>query len=259
MSLVIGTYASLAYVHLQLEAWRRHCADMPCLVRDDCSHERDRLSGLCRDYGADFESNTRRRGHVVGDMLVFTRGLAWAASVGTNLLVKFSRRWIPLMPWQDALGRLASESQSPTLCARCTHHGFGFRSECVAMHVPTWIATEAMQPLCREIQAASLVDASLSPAESGILVEAVVHNSARRAYKARPRACDEYEIAHPRPHGCDSYAEWPMMGSDRVSRREGVLWHEWSRPEEYHRALVEWGIRDYSLADLADVNTDRHA
>ena len=109
MSLVIGTYASLAYVHLQLEAWRRHCADMPCLVRDDCSHERDRLSGLCRDYGADFESNTRRRGHVVGDMLVFTRGLAWA-------LARFEKARAPwsISGSQSLSPRKSRESSGPS-------------------------------------------------------------------------------------------------------------------------------------------------
>ena len=147
IGLIVGTYAALPYVHLQLEAWRRNCRDVRVLVHDDCSPQRRALKLLCDEYGVEFQSTPSRCGHVVGDLSVFLCGLQWAAKRNVEILVKLSRRFIPLVPWQRELSRLAYESQYATYSGLCRHHGYGFRTECMAMHVPSWTQHGGADPI----------------------------------------------------------------------------------------------------------------
>ena len=253
MALVIGTSASVPYIHLQLEAWRRNCAEMPVLIHDDASADAARLAALCAEYGAEFYTNATRRGHVPGDMLAYINGLAWAGRMDVELLVKFSRRWIPLTPWQGELGRLAFASQCATFSGRCSANGFGFRSECVAIHVPTWIATDALLPIREALaRGESLAPETLADQQPFILVEGVVHRAAARAHAARCAECIAYETDHPPNRGCGNYAEWPLLGTSRREPRAHLLWHNASRAHEYHRALLQWGIDRYSAEDFID-------
>jgi len=121
LGLVIGTYGSVPYIHLHLESWIRNCRDVPVLIHDDCSPHRDQLEDLCRDYGVDFYSNPSRCGHIVGDMMIYPHALHWAEERGLDILVKFSRRFVPVIPWQNELGLLAYKTQQATFSGRCEH------------------------------------------------------------------------------------------------------------------------------------------
>jgi len=242
--IIIGTYAAVPQVHLQLESWRRFCPGVRLIVSDDASPKRDQLASLCRDYDAEFRSNETRSGHVVGDMQVFLDGIQWATDMGLDMLVKFSRRWIPLTPWIHTAHVLFSESGAPTLSARCIYHRFGFRSEAIAMHVPMWIETDAVHPIREHIEQAKR--------GNYVLVEAVIHQAAQRAFEARPARCREFETRCPHKPGCGGYIAWPWMKESRVHPRSDVLWHEWARAHEYHRAALQWGIECYSIHDFVD-------
>lgn len=252
--LVIGTYASVPYVHLQLEARRRNHPHVACLVVDDGSGASDKLRELCEAYGADFLGLAPRRGHVAGDMTAFVEGMEWARQGGIKFLVKFSRRWIPLVPWVSEMVDLFSLSEAPTLSARCEFHGFGFRSECVAMDVAAWIGTDAMAPLRSNIEGAMrLVDPRVNADNQHIfLVEHIVHQAATRAAAAAAPKWKADQVTHPPHPGCDNYTPWPLMGNSRRQRRDDVLWHEWARAEDYLRALNEWGITAYTMDDMID-------
>ncbi len=241
VGLTIGTFASVPYMHLQLESRRRFCPEIPCLVQDDGSPDADRLKALCAEYGAEFFSPETRSGHVVGDMLVFVNGLEWACARQLDFLVKFSRRWIPLSPWHSDMLALLETSDAPTLSARCTIHGFGFRSECVGMKVSAWNHENVTKPIIDDVTR-----------RHSSLVEATVHRAAQNAFQFRSEQCKAYEAQHPRPLGCDGYVEWPWMGNSRRTQRADILWHEWARAHEYHRALIQWGIRCYSPEDFMD-------
>ena len=248
LGLIIGTYAAVPYVHLQLECWRRHCQDVALLVHDDCSPQWREIRALCRDYGAEFSTNPSRLGHVVGDMVVYERGLDWALQREVELLVKFSRRFVPLIEWQSSLVTLACESQFATYSGLCQFHGFGFRTEALAMHVQSWLTYHGLEPIQAQI---ALGDSSL--------VEAVVHMGAQQVHAHACLACQIYETAHQPPPHTSGYAHWPLMGNNRCQPRADVLWHESCRPVEYHRALIQYGIHRYLDDDFEDASANIRA
>src|SRR4051812_17433137 len=90
VGMVVGTFAAVPYIHLQLEARRRFYPGVPLLVHDDGSHRVADLRKLCARYGCDFEHNERRQPPCVGDLTAFVGGLLWADARGLDLLVKVS-------------------------------------------------------------------------------------------------------------------------------------------------------------------------
>ena len=138
VGLVIGTYAALPHVHFQLETLRRHHPHVAVLVHDDGSHQRAELEGLCTQYGASFTSTSGHTGRYKGDLSTFLAGFEWARQNGYQYLVKFSLRFIPIKPWLQELQELAYYTQYATYSYLCASTGFGFRTECLAAHLPSW-------------------------------------------------------------------------------------------------------------------------
>jgi hypothetical protein len=242
--LVISTFGAAPYIHLQLEAWRRLCRDLPVLVIDDCSNEQERLKELCDCYGAEFISNKERAGHFSGDMKAIITGFVWAQKSGIELLVKFSRRWIPLVSWQDNLIAIARESQFATYSGSCPVWGFRFRTEAIALHVPSWLHHGGLEFIREYADGANFS-----------IVEWVFHQSAKSVFERRCIANRLYADANPTSAGLEFCGYWPLLGMGRHSPQAGVLWHLWAKPHEYLRALQQWGIFDYSIEELEGVVT----
>ena len=200
IGLVIGTFAAVPYIHLQLEARRRLYPHVPLLVHDDASPAQEELRRLCGEYGCEFETNDRRLPSHVGDVSCFVGGLLWAQQNHLDILVKLSRRFLPLEDWTTELRDLALASQYPTFCNVTKTFGFGFRSECVGMAVREWISDRAHEQL------AMIAITAESP-----FVEALVHNIARRLAEFR----------------CERAVRW-MRWWDRARRSE------WLRSVELH-------------------------
>jgi hypothetical protein len=234
IGLVIGTHASTAYVHMGLETCKRHCPEVEVLVHDDASAEQDRLRELCRRYGASFEVNSARLRHSVGDMSAFLGGLLWSRRRCHDILVKFSRRFVPTRNWTDELTALARESQEATYSNVCRTLKIGFRSEAVAMHPPSWA------PAVESLRAAVM-------AREDAFVEGVVHGMAGRI---RPcaRAAD-YRRAFPPGPGSGGYCPWPLLGESRFVKVPGLLWHGSRSPGDYLAVSLEWGL-PYSIEDF---------
>ena len=116
---VIGTFAAVPYIHLQLEARRRFYPQVPLLVHDDGSNKSGELRALCDKYDCDFESNTTRQPPRVGDLTTFVGGLWWAQHRGLDVLLKVSRRWVFLVDWQPSLAALALHPFPLTSFQRC--------------------------------------------------------------------------------------------------------------------------------------------
>lgn len=250
VGVVIGTYAAVPYVHLQLESLKRFHPGTPCLVVDDGSPDRDRLAALCHTYGAEFRSRAARIGHIPGDMTAFLLGLDWARAQGVKLLVKFSRRWIPVAPWMDEARKLWVETGAATLNNHCSFHSFGFRSECVAMDVDLW--TGSTREIERRLADAVKLGPSMTAEQQNFfLVEGIIHQAALTAEAKAPERYREWRAAHPPRKHCEGYAEWSWMGTDRRTPRPHVLWHEWTRAERYRAKLLEWGI-DYPVSAFID-------
>ena len=145
IGLVIGTVKSVAMVHLQLEMAARMFGrgGLPILVVNDGDTETewsaDSLRKICDDYGADFYAGPHI-GHATGDLRVFVKGLEWSEDRNVQILVKLSRRYVPLVPWRHKLLCLASANQQCAVFARrnCDRADGLFRTDCIALRVRKW-------------------------------------------------------------------------------------------------------------------------
>lgn len=244
VGLVVGTFASVAYIHLHLEARSRFYPTIPLLIHDDGSPKQEELRELCERYECEFERNDRRQPPCVGDVSCFLGGLLWAERKGLGLVVKMSRRFLPLRDWVPELQRLAIDSQYPTYCSYTDTFGFGFRSECVGMAVNEWVAHKMPQELAR---------IALDPHSP--FVEAEIHNLARRlaSFRCRRAVAWDEEQRGPRPDDRNGYAPWDFMGTDRCTKYAGYLWHDSATPREYHGLSRLWDL-PYSEQDFIDPN-----
>lgn len=255
VGVVIGTYGSVPYIHMHLEARARFNPDAPYLVIDDGSPKAFEISKLCGKYGVEFVKNQKREGHVPGDMLVFVNGHRWAKERDIGLLVKMSRRWVPLEMWHKDLVRIWQQSHATTLNARCVGHGFGFRSECVAMDVKAWSGRDVMRPILDKIAEARDRLTPETPIwaqpHDGLLVEGIIHRAAANASNYGDPFWRKYLEHNPPEKGTGHYAKWPFMGDNRRKRQPNYLWHEWAPIREYKKVLKDWGIDGYCDDDFS--------
>ena len=242
--LVIGTYASVPYIHLSLENWQRNFPHIPVLVHDDCSPKQAQLKELCKKYGAAFSSNTVNRGHTVGDTTSFIAGWSWAKDHDIDILVKFSRRFLPLYNWLPDLEALARLTQYPTFSNVCHNLKWGFRSECVGMHIPTWERANVLDTIKKEVIW-----------KQEMFCEHFWHEMARRVHSFTSPANISYTLKHPKDDWCSGYAPWPLLGTDRTKKVEGLIWHHSCTPDEYYAVSFAWGLRynrnDFGLPEGA--------
>ena len=244
LGVVVGTYAAVPYIHLQLEARRRLFPHVPLLVHDDGSHVADQLKDLCDGYGADFEVNCRRLPHHLGDLSAFVGGLKWAQCRQIDVLLKLSRRWLFLVDWTDDLRRLALASQQATFSNYTRNYGFGFRTECVALATRQWASPAFVRDAVERINAGRHV-----------FVENYIHVF---AIKFHDEGCGEalqWSREHPVPDERRGYAPWPLMGTDRIVPDPSgkYLWHDSHPPRAYASQAAAWGL-PYQEADFADPN-----
>lgn len=236
VGVVVGTYGSPGYVRLQLENLRRQYPWMPAAVCDDGSPFARQLSDVCDHYDAELFLNTKRLPVGAGDLNCFRTGLFWAKSVGVDLLVKFSRRWLFLDDWRKPLLELARETQAPTFSSSCAGYGFGFRTECIGMHVRSWMKGHFVDDVHDRTQR-----------DDWFLPEAFVHQHATMVLDkiGRPRLKQDV--------GDGTYAYWKEMGTDRKVKQSHVIWHDCDPPEAYYQLALKYGLDvtpdDFRLRD----------
>lgn len=242
VGLVVGTYAAVPYIHLQLEARRRFYPNVPLLIHDDGSPRIAPLRELCKQYGSDFEYNEQRQPPCLGDLTAFVGGLLWAASRNLDLLVKVSRRWLFQVDWEQSLNVLAVQSQYATFCSYTTSFQFGFRTECVGMAVGVWSGADFLNDAKKRINQGT-----------SLFVEGYVHEFARRYERHNCAIAETWREAHPMPEDRNGYALWTLLGTDRCERSPYFLWHDSCGPQDYLAVSREWGL-PYTLDDFNDPN-----
>lgn len=244
VGLVIGTFAAVPYVHLQLEARRRYCPQVPVLVHDDFSPFRGELSALCRRYGSDFESNSERMPHHLGDLSAFIGGLKWAERRGIELLVKLSRRWVFLTDWAASARDLAFESQYATLSSYTISYGFGFRTECIGMAVKLWAGPRFFRSAIEKINI-----------RKHVFIENYIHNFAVDFEQMNCTHADAWKAQHPMADDRQGYAQWPLMGTDRITAAPAAeyIWHDSHKPAAYAALAAEWRL-PYAEHHFSDPN-----
>ena len=211
--IVIGTYGTPAYVALGLEAKKRFCPDVPALVHDDCSDAGDEVYGVCRRYGADYVTTQSRKGHQVGDLSAFLAGMQWARSRDLDVLVKFSRCYVPIFDWRESLEAVAN-GEAATFGNKDKMHPLLLRTEAVALRVREWFSRQAVDEIARATQ-------QPSPAAEGLML--------KLAAKASHRA---------------PLAVWPAVSDNGFRPAAGfpTLWHLHSRANDYYELSASWGL-----------------
>ena len=229
VGIVVGTYSSVPYVHLQLESRKRFCPETPCLVVDDGSPDYSVLCKLCKEYGADFFGNPRRLGHVCGDMSVFVHGIRWAITKNLCLVVKLSRRWLMMRPWVQELKDLAYCNQMPTYSNKCDANGFGFRSECMAMHAESWMQVVPTLMWGIEMDWKDLAEAFYD-----------------QRCSQKIQLCN---VAQKIPTRQYASTDWSIIGTNRNQKQKDVVWHCANPPSDYFEVSNKWKL-PYTLADF---------
>jgi hypothetical protein len=244
IGLVIGSYAAMPYVHLHLETARQKYPLVSILVQDDGSPCQSELKNLCDTYGADFQSNPERLPNMVGDLQVYAAGLEWAKVNGINLLYKFSRRFIPVMNWVPEAHTAALLSQAATFSSHCTKCNFGFRTESVGFHVPSWIDSGLHADIVKQVSN-----------RTSHFVEGYMHGLARHFIGKVCRKNDAWVLNHPEPDSRNGYTHMRFMGTNRFAVNPEALWHDVDQPIIYYRQARTLGITRYALEDFNDPNS----
>lgn len=242
VGLVVGTFAAAPYIHLQLESRRQNYPNLPLLVHDDGSALREELSAMCLRYDADFVASEHRHPHFVGDLAAFVAGFDWARQNNFDLLVKFSRRFIPLFDWVRELQELAFITQYATYSSRCVHYDFGFRTECIAMHVQSWFTSGAVDKIREQVLS-----------NESAFVEKFIHDLAREVHKGNCEQNRQFEKFGDKPYSVAAYGDWMLSGISRHLPRPNVLWHDYADPEIYAEHARAYGL-EYTAQVFADPN-----
>jgi len=228
VALVLSTFGSVPYVHTHLELIERRSRQLKVLVHDDCSPDQDKLAALCEQYGATFVSNPTRLKWRAGDLSSFIVGLERAERAGIDLLVKFSRRFLPLVRWQEDFMNLAVKTQGHTYSNENQRWGFGFRTDCVGMHVKSWMGAGIERLKQKRDHYVQWPDQGL--------VEHDVHTAADAVHAEL--------IAKGLQHKYEKgvYVPWPLTGTNSYLRRMDVLWHDTDSEFDYCRVARSLGL-----------------
>ena len=259
VGIAICTHASIPYVHLGLEALKRNEPETPVLIHDDSSTKQLELRLLAQSerYGASFVSTDFRKVPTIGDMSGFAEALRWGEDNALDVVVKCSRRFILNRAWSTGLAEIFQNYQYATVTGACAWYGFGFRSELVAMHVPSYIASGVYAQMKEAVRINQRVDP---------LPEAWYHRKAREVHRfvhpldvnvshsdnAHHPDCDfvvRHENSYPRSSSNDGYAHWPLMGLHRHQRVQGTVWHDSHAEGDYYLLAKEFGL-PYELSDF---------
>jgi hypothetical protein len=242
--LVIGTYGAVPYIHLSLECRKRFYPDIPTLISDDCSPSSDSLKSLCDTYKADFITNQKHMPDHYGDLSAFVNGFKWAKEKNIDLLLKISRRFIPMFDWSKELIQCYNDSEASTYSNYCSNYGFGFRTECVGLHVPTWFKLGLVDEM----------DKKLSELSGGLFMEGYIHNLAQGAMWNTSGKATQWFIDNEVPKERLGYCPLPFMGTNRAIKKPNVLWHDYTHPLYYLAKSQEFGIFDYKPESFYNIN-----
>lgn len=243
IGLVITTYGAAPHVELALALRQKLYPDLPALVHDDASGQAGDLAAVCRKYGADFEVNSSRLGHEMGDVSGVIGGLRWAGERGIDLLVKMSRRWIPLVNWTTGLAELAVATQYGTYGRVCRRWRLPLRTECFAMYVGHWAAPEILDEMTRYM---------LTTLNS-TWVERYLYDSAVKVYAMRCLANRQWEERNVRMTPRPAMGDWTFIPPDRQEKSDQQLWPEAGANAADYAAVARQTGLDYPPAAFAGI------
>jgi hypothetical protein len=242
VGLVISTYAAVPYVHVALESWRRHYPEIPVLVKDDCSPQRDELRALCYSYRAEFLSHEKRLGWAAGDMSSLYHGLLWAQRRGLKFLVKMSRRFIPLYNWLPDFSHLALAKRAATFGNECIQSKMKIRTECMGLNTELWSNSGAVSKIRRMMDSLNV----------NTNVERLIFNLSLEVKEYLHRINGPLKNVGLKNKSHHPFEIWNLVPDKRTTFQPNVLWHNVDRACDYYRIAVLFGL-NYSLEEFEDV------
>jgi hypothetical protein len=274
IGLLIGTHGTPAFIHLHLECSKRFYP-IKTLVIDDESEESKKIKDLCGQYGSDFLSSTgfsdsvfddgiykicdqckqneitinnvckKCSKHSLGDINLTASGLEWAKNNNIDLLVKFSRRFLPLYDWRPELLRNALSTDYPAYTYWCETSKFGFRTECAAFVVKDWIDLGAIEVMRN--------------CKPPVLTEAFIWANCLRLFQIKnlnknKNLLDDFKSINPYwghiKNNQTGYGHWLISGCSRSQKLGWRLWHHVNPPEDYLNMANKFEINCYSKEDF---------
>jgi hypothetical protein len=211
LGLVISTFGTPEYIQLAMEVMKNNGVNIPVLVHDDSSGDKN-LQEICRKYGCNFTSTRTKYGHFAGDVASVHNGLIWAENKKIDVLIKMSRRFIPLFDWTKSLLETIEKNPNFTYGNRCNHFDFPLRTECVAYVVKKWInnlgelkkvITKYANPPYRNLT-------------TGGHIEFEMFNMAK------------------------SFGVWKEIGDNRMRKMPNILWHDYCNESNYENELKKF-------------------
>lgn len=228
IGIIIGTYGTPNYIRLHLARMSYYYRNVRVIVHDDSSDKQEQLYKICSEAKVEFASTASRLGWLCGDIHALLFGLEWAKLNNLDILVKFSRRFIPLKNFIPDLINLALESQYTTFGNRCEIRNYDFKTEAYAVSVRAWI------PLYDTI-----VKTIHARMEDMFVVEQVVHRWAHIILNKHKMLINTSFDNVGR-----GYAIWDFVKNSRDRTDNQYLWHLSNSVDDYvseaNRISLPW-------------------
>lgn len=249
IGVVLSTCGSIPFVDLGIHFLKKVNGIENILIHDDHSDEAIQLKELAQKNGAYFFSTVNKLPYMknvttLGDTSAFYEGLKWAKSLDLDILVKFSRRFIPCFNWSNSLRKLVVESDGVTFSSKCIKDRFSFRTEGLAMNVDAWSSNEVLANMAFYLNSSMPMHAEYWFGELAKMID--WQNFSNKYFN--------YRMSHYKCFDESGYVNWrDVLGINRYSQdgRAGtVLWHMYSTPEDYWKIAESVFPGKYKVEDF---------
>lgn len=113
LAFTIGSYRLCDFVHLSLKQLKKLSPDSHVLVSDDAAPESGHIKAIAEAHGAQYRCSRVRKGHFASDWQSFINGLVFAESVGADIAIKVSQRFI--FRKQEAIDAIVAAFKEPNI------------------------------------------------------------------------------------------------------------------------------------------------
>lgn len=249
VGVVINANNKPAYVELQLYYLTQLNKINSVLIYDNCSEKKEQLQQLAKKYNVDFYSTESpllvdKQLGSLAELNCFYIGLMWANDKKLDILVKLEDKFIPCCNWINELKCLALATDATTFTSWCEKYTLPARTECIALHVKTWIHQFALYnfKFCVEN-------------EMCVYIEIWIHEIIKAlSYQNNSSKWNQYIKNNNVGYMYSGYAVWQdLLGTNRENndnKNFNVLWHEKDKTEDYLRITNKIFPNKYSIDDF---------
>ncbi len=214
IGIVIGSYKFPGLIDLQIQAIRHYCGEVPILVSDDHSPDKEDLVKVCDKENVFLWENPKRIGHTGGDLAAFWKGIVWGGSLGLDVVCKLSQRFIGTSPrWLQEGAIDLLKSGLPLSTQECVgKENFPLRTEACLLDIKAWNKPEILKVLY--------------PKERKLPQNAEWDFSKLLNTKLGGR-----------------FWPWKLISEDRYELRSNLLWHCANSKRDYEQFASQFNIK----------------